>query len=166
MIEKKWLGSKTKQGFYKKVKDENGKSKILSLDLKTLEYKDKQKVKFPTLDMTRSIDNLVQRTKVLYNGMDKAGEFYRKSFNSLFAYVSNRIPEISDDLYKIDDQFEIYIPTERAINPITGTNWEGIGVIPDIIVPSEYALDTTIVLAKKAGAEFAKAKDAKLKLYV
>ncbi|MHA2031077.1 MAG: S41 family peptidase, partial [Candidatus Kariarchaeaceae archaeon] len=72
----------------------------------------------------------------------------------------------SVDLYKIDDQFEIYIPTARAVNPITGTNWEGAGVIPDIVVPSEYALDTTIVLARKAGAEFAKAKEAKLKLAV
>ena len=72
----------------------------------------------------------------------------------------------SVDLYKIDDQFEIYISTERAINPITGGNWEGTGVIPDVPVPSESALDTAIELAKKAGAEFAKAKEAKLKLAV
>ncbi|UCH85257.1 MAG: hypothetical protein JSW50_06085, partial [Candidatus Latescibacterota bacterium] len=68
----------------------------------------------------------------------------------------------SVDLYKIDDRFEIYIPTARAINPITGTNWEGTGVIPDINVPSEAALDTAIVLATAAGSEFAKARDAKL----
>jgi tetratricopeptide (TPR) repeat protein len=72
----------------------------------------------------------------------------------------------SVDLFKIDNQFEIYIPTARAINPVTGTNWEGTGVIPDIIVPSEFALDTAIVLAKKAGAEFAKVKEAKFKLDV
>ncbi|MFQ5821338.1 MAG: S41 family peptidase [Candidatus Heimdallarchaeota archaeon] len=72
----------------------------------------------------------------------------------------------SVDLFKIDDQFEIYISTARAINPITGGNWEGIGVIPDIVVPAESALDTAIVLAKKAGAELAKAKEAKLKLAV
>jgi tetratricopeptide (TPR) repeat protein len=72
----------------------------------------------------------------------------------------------SVDLYKINDQFEIYIPTARAINPITGENWEGTGVIPDIIVPSDIALDTAIVLAKGAGAEFAKTKEAKLKLAV
>ncbi len=103
MVEKGWLGSKTKQGFYKKVKDDKGKSVILSLDLKTLEYKEKEKVKFATLEQTKPIDDLVQRTKVLYNGSDKAGEFYRKSFNGLFAYVSNRLPEITDELYKIDD---------------------------------------------------------------
>lgn len=103
MVEKGWLGSKTKQGFYKKIKDEKGKSVILSLDLKTLEYKEKEKVKFATLEQTKAIDDLVQRTKVLYNGSDNAGEFYRKSFNGLFAYVSNRLPEITDELYKIDD---------------------------------------------------------------
>ena len=72
----------------------------------------------------------------------------------------------SVDLYKIDDQFEIYIPTARAINPITGTNWEGTGVIPDIIIPAEFALDTAIVLAKQAGAEFTQIGEAKLKLGV
>ncbi len=103
MVEKGWLGSKTKQGFYKKVKNEDGKSEILVLDLETLEYKEKSRVKFPTLDMAKPIDDLHQRTKMLLMGMDKAGEFYRKIFGGLFAYVSNRIPEITDDLYKIDD---------------------------------------------------------------
>ncbi|MFK7785872.1 MAG: 3-hydroxyacyl-CoA dehydrogenase NAD-binding domain-containing protein [Crocinitomicaceae bacterium] len=103
MVENNWLGSKTKQGFYKKIKDENGKSVILSLDLKTLEYTPKERVKFPTLEMAKPIDDLKQRTKMLLMGMDKAGEFYRKIFGGLFAYVSNRLPEISDDLYKIDD---------------------------------------------------------------
>ncbi|MDG1332177.1 MAG: 3-hydroxyacyl-CoA dehydrogenase/enoyl-CoA hydratase family protein [Crocinitomicaceae bacterium] len=102
MVENNWLGSKTKQGFYKKVK-EDGKSVILSLDLDTLEYTPKERVKFPSLEMAKPIDDLKQRTKMLLMGMDKAGEFYRKIFGGLFAYVSNRLPEITDDLYKIDD---------------------------------------------------------------
>jgi len=103
MVENGWLGSKSKQGFYKKVTNAEGNSEILSLDLTTLEYRAASKVKFPTLDMARPIDDLKQRTKMLFMGMDKAGEFYRKLFGGLFAYVSNRIPEISDELYKIDD---------------------------------------------------------------
>lgn len=103
MVENGWLGSKSKQGFYKKVTNAGGKSEILSLDLTTLEYRSASKVKFPTLDMARPIDDLKQRTKMLFMGMDKAGEFYRTLFGGLFAYVSNRIPEISDELYKIDD---------------------------------------------------------------
>lgn len=99
MVENKWLGSKTKQGFFKKMPD----GEIYSLDLNTLEYVPQKKVKFATLEQAKSEDNLEKRTKILFNGSDKAGEFYKKSFTSLFQYVSNRIPEISDDIYKVDD---------------------------------------------------------------
>ena len=103
MVENGWLGSKSGQGFYKKSKDEKGNKQILSLDLNTMEYKVPEKVKFPTLDMAKPIEDLKQRTKMLLMGMDKAGQFYRQIFGGLFAYVSNRIPEISEDFYKIDD---------------------------------------------------------------
>src|SRR5690606_18745229 len=99
----KWFGDKTGQGFYKKIKGENGKSEILTLDLNTLQYHPKKKSKFPTIDLAKPIDDLKQRLKVLYNGQDKAGEFYRKFHHLLFAYVSHRLPEIADELYKIDD---------------------------------------------------------------
>lgn len=101
--ENKWLGDKTGQGFYKKSKDAKGKTEILTLDLKSLEYKPKVKTKFATLETTKSIDNIRERFKVLLSGTDKAGDFYRDCFYGLFAYSSNRIPEISDELYKIDD---------------------------------------------------------------
>lgn len=100
--DKKWLGDKTGQGFYKKTK-QNGKTEILTLDLKTLEYQPKQKAKFPTLELTKTIDNVKDRFKVLLSGKDVAGDFYRDSFFALFQYVTNRIPEITDALFKIDD---------------------------------------------------------------
>ncbi len=99
----KWLGDKTGQGFYKKTKNEKGQTEILTLDLKTLTYGPKQKAKFATLESTKAIDNLKERFGVLLAGKDKAGEFYRDAFYGLFRYVSNRIPEIADELYKIDD---------------------------------------------------------------
>lgn len=101
--ENKWLGDKTGQGFYKKTKDAKGKTEILTLDLKTLEYQPKIKAKFATLETTKTIDNLKDRFKVLLEGKDKAGEFYRDAFYGLFQYASNRIPEISDELFRIDD---------------------------------------------------------------
>jgi 3-hydroxyacyl-CoA dehydrogenase len=103
MEKNKWLGDKTGQGFYKKSRDAKGKTEILTLDLKTLEYKPKAKVKFATLETTKTIDNLRDRFKVLLAGKDKAGDFYRDAFYGLFKYASNRIPEISDELYRIDD---------------------------------------------------------------
>ena len=102
MSENKWLGDKTKQGFYKKSKDAKGKRVIEALNLNTLEYAAKQRAKFATIAAAKQEDNLLKRLKVLIKGKDKAGEFYRKSFYSSFAYVSHRIPEITDDLYKID----------------------------------------------------------------
>lgn len=102
MLENKWLGSKTNQGFFKKDKIE-GKTVFLALDLKTLEYKPSQKVKFASLEAAKNIDDLRTRIKTLVASKDKAGDFYRNTFYALFAYASNRIPEITDDFYKIDD---------------------------------------------------------------
>jgi len=119
MMENKWLGSKTKQGFYKKVDKD-----ILSLDLNTLEYRPNKKASFQTLELTKTIDNVIDRFKVLVNGKDKAGEFYRKSFAGLFAYVSNRVPEITDDLYKIDDAMKAGFGWEHGPFQI----WDAIGV--------------------------------------
>ncbi|MCM4156538.1 3-hydroxyacyl-CoA dehydrogenase/enoyl-CoA hydratase family protein [Gramella sp. AN32] len=124
MMEKKWLGSKTGQGFYKKEKKEDGSSEIKSLDLDTLEYREQKRASFATLEQTKSIDNVIDRFEVLINGKDKAGDFYRKSFSALFAYVSNRIPEISDELYKIDDAMKAGFGWEHGPFQI----WDAIGV--------------------------------------
>jgi 3-hydroxyacyl-CoA dehydrogenase len=101
MVKNNWLGSKTGQGFYKKEKV-NGGNVFYALDLKTLEYQPSQKVKFPVLETTKGIDSLKDRLKVLFAAKDKAGDFYRTTFYQLFAYATNRMPEISDELYKID----------------------------------------------------------------
>jgi len=103
MEENKWLGDKTAQGFYKKTKTADGKTEILALDLKTLEYRPQEKVKSATLELTKPIENVKDRLKVFVSGKDKAAEVYRASFFGLFEYVSDRIPEISDELYRIDD---------------------------------------------------------------
>ena len=102
MVQNEWLGSKSGQGFYKKVKTD-GKSEILSLDLETLEYKPKKKARFQTLEATKPVEDLSKRMKMLFNGKDRAGEFYRRSFVGLFQYVSNRVPEIADEVFKVDD---------------------------------------------------------------
>ncbi len=103
LIENKWFGDKSGQGFYKKVKSANSKSEILSLDLASLEYKPKSKSKFATLEQTKNLEKVRERLPVLFNGNDKAGEFYRESFLTLFQYVSNRIPEIASNPMQIDE---------------------------------------------------------------
>ncbi|MCB4808825.1 enoyl-CoA hydratase/isomerase family protein [Tamlana sp. 62-3] len=124
MMENKWLGSKTGQGFYKKVKGDGGKSEILSLDLNTLEYRKKKSAKFSTLELTKSIENVADRFKILVGGKDKAGDFYRKNFAAMFAYVSNRIPEITDELYKIDNAMKAGFGWQHGPFQI----WDAIGV--------------------------------------
>lgn len=124
MAENKWLGDKTGQGFYKKVKGKDGQSEIQALNLNTLEYQPGAKVKFATLELTKTIETLALRFGVLVGGQDKAGEFYRKSFGSLFAYVTHRIPEITDALYKIDDALRAGFGWEMG--PFE--TWDALGV--------------------------------------
>ncbi len=124
MMENKWLGSKTEKGFYKKEKNEDGSSDILGLDLKTLEYRKSKKTSFPTLELTKSVDKVADRFPILVDGKDKAGEFYRKSFGAMFAYVSKRIPEITDELYKIDEAMKAGFGWEHGPFEI----WDAVGV--------------------------------------
>ena len=124
LMENKWLGSKSGQGFYKKVKDENGKNQILGLDLETLAYRKGKRATFPTLELTKNVDNVIDRFKILVAGKDKAGEFYRKNFSLMFSYVSKRIPEISDELYKIDDAMKAGFGWEHGPFEI----WDAVGI--------------------------------------
>ncbi len=119
MMENKWLGSKTGQGFYKKIDKD-----ILSLDLNTLEYRPAKKASFATLELTKTIDKPIDRFKVLVKGKDKAGDFYRKNFSAMFAYCTNRVPEITDEFYKIDDAMKAGFGWENGPFEI----WDAIGV--------------------------------------
>lgn len=112
IVESNWLGDKTGQGFFKKLKlpvtegspeERKSEKEIHVLDLKTLEYKPRIKSKFASVEAAKPIDDLHQRLKMLMAAPDKAGEFYRHFHYGLFSYVSFRIPEISDELYRVDD---------------------------------------------------------------
>lgn len=124
MVENKWLGDKTGQGFFKKTKGADGKKEILSLDLKTFEYGARQKPKFATIETAKSIDSLLPRLQLLAQGKDKAGEFYRLFHYSLFSYISHRIPEISDELYRIDDAMKAGFGWEIG----AFETWDALGV--------------------------------------
>ena len=103
MTANNWLGDKTGQGFFKKTKAADGSKEILTLDLSTLEYGPRKKAKFATLEAAKPIEDLKTRLKALVSGQDKAGDFYRQFHYALFSYISHRIPEISDEVYRVDD---------------------------------------------------------------
>lgn len=102
LYENKWFGDKTGQGYFKMIRHNDGRKELKELDFNTFEYKDVEKPKFKALEASKEIDDLKKRIKFLVNFDDKAGEFYRVSFYDLFKYVSHRIPEIADELYRID----------------------------------------------------------------
>ena len=105
LLENKFLGNKTGQGFYKKTgdKDANGKPISQVLDLNTLTYNVVAKTKYNSLEQAKQIEELPRRVKSIFNADDKGGELVKKSLSGLFAYVSNRIPEITNELFSIDD---------------------------------------------------------------
>jgi 3-hydroxyacyl-CoA dehydrogenase len=120
MLQKKWLGDKTKGGFYKKSKGAEGKEdERLALDWKTLEYHPRQKPKFAALDMAKTIEDTGTRLRILL-GLDgggpqkgdKAGAFLWSALSDLWTYSANRVPEISNSVVEID----------RAMR--LGFNWE------------------------------------------
>ncbi len=144
MIDNKWLGDKTNQGFYKKVKSSGGKSEILTLDLNSFEYKPKSKTKFASLDLVKNIDNVKDRIKVLFNAKDRAGEFYNTSLCSLFMYVSHRLPEIADDFYMIDEAICAGFGWETGPFEI----WESLGIAETVkqmeslnVKPAQWVYD-------------------------
>ncbi len=121
MIDNKWLGQKAGQGFYKKVKDEKGESTILALDLEKMEYRKESKPQFPIMAELKNREDTESQLQAFEEGEvtsvnffkklylrifgdenDKAVHFFRRFYYRLFAYCSHRIPEISDELYKID----------------------------------------------------------------
>jgi 3-hydroxyacyl-CoA dehydrogenase len=119
MLERKWLGDKTKGGFYKKVKGAGEEDERLALDWKTLEYHPRRKPKFPALDMAKNVEQTAARVRMLLGldggspqKNDKAGAFLWSSLSDLWTYSANRIPEISDSIVEID----------RAMR--LGFNWE------------------------------------------
>ena len=138
MKENNWLGSKSGQGFYKKSKDENGKRNILELDLSTLEYSKKQNSKFETISKAKKIENLPDRMKVLFNGKDRAGEFYRKIFAGLFSYSACRIPKISKDIFLLDEALKAGFGWEMGPFEM----WDSVGFIEGLDIIKKLGLKT------------------------
>lgn len=103
MVTDNRLGDKTGQGFFSKKKGDKGEKEIFTLDLKTFEYKPRTKPKFGSVEAAKPIEDLKTRLKALCTGMDKAGDFYRHFHYGLFSYISHRIPEIADEIYRVDD---------------------------------------------------------------
>ncbi|MEB2778892.1 3-hydroxyacyl-CoA dehydrogenase/enoyl-CoA hydratase family protein [Algoriphagus sp. C2-6-M1] len=120
----KWFGDKTGQGYFKMIRHEDGTKELKEIDFDTFEYKDVEKPKFKALESAKEFEDLKKRIKHLVNFDGKAGEFYRATFYDLFKYCSNRIPEIADELFRIDQAVCAGFGWE--IGPFE--NWDLLGV--------------------------------------
>ena len=128
MVANNWIGDKSGQGFFIKKKGEKGEKEIHSLNLETFEYALRSRPKFATLEAAKGIDDLKQRLKLLVAGQDKAGEFYRQFHYSLFSYISHRVPEISDEIYRVDDAMKAGFGWEIG----AFESWDALGVAKTI----------------------------------
>ncbi len=124
MVEKKLLGEKTKQGFYKKTKDSKGKKVILSLDCNTLEYSPQEKVNLASLEAAKNVSGTPQKVKSLYYAKDLAGKFTFGHISEMFIYAANRIPEIADDIVNIDNALKWGFG--RKMGPFE--TWDAVGI--------------------------------------
>ena len=126
MMQRRLLGDKTGQGFYKKVKGKDGgeESEILTLDFKTFDYRERQKPKFPSLEMARNIEDARERVRTLCQSPDRAGQFYQKVLFDTFHYAAMRVPEISDDIVSIDNSMKWGFNWECGVFEL----WDAVGI--------------------------------------
>jgi 3-hydroxyacyl-CoA dehydrogenase len=162
MVEQNWLGDKTGQGFFKKVKTATSKE-ILTLNLKTLTYEPRNKPKFASIAAAKGIENLGERIKALYAGTDKGGAFVRAFHHALFSYISFRIPEISDELYRVDDALKAGFGWEIG----AFETWDALGVSNVIAAMKveNIAIAPWVETMANKGLSFYQVKDGKRYYY-
>ena len=138
MVKNNALGSKTGKGFYKKIKDNSGKSKILRLDFDSMEYVEQKKVNFDILSKARKIKASNEKFKFLVSGDDKGSNFYKENFSRMFHYIQNRIPEISDSIVSIDEAMKAGFGWKDGPFEI----WNYIGINEGKELMKAYGLET------------------------
>jgi len=162
MVAQNWLGDKTGQGFFKKIKTASSKE-ILTLNLKTFEYEPRVKTKVASIGAAKAIESLPQRIKFLYEAKDKVGEFVRQFHFALFSYVSHRIPEISDELYRLDDALKAGFGWEIG----AFETWDALGVdtVLKDMKAGGHAVAAWVEKMQSKGLSFYKVQDGKRYYY-
>lgn len=166
LVDNKFFGNKSGQGFYKRTneKDDKGRRIILELNLETLEYELPVRMDLASLKLAKQVDDPAKRIPQLFKAEDKGGELIRRSLLGLFAYCSNRVPEICDQFHSIDDAMRAgyawgFGPFEY---------WDLIGVeegIKQAEAEGEQVADWVKEMVAKGFTSFYKREDGKKKYY-
>ncbi|HUN54598.1 MAG TPA: 3-hydroxyacyl-CoA dehydrogenase/enoyl-CoA hydratase family protein [Smithella sp.] len=167
MMANKWLGNKTKGGYYKKMKDEKGKNVKYALNWKTMEYAVAQKPKFASIsEAKKSLDSGVAVSmKIAFNGQDAAGDYLREYLCNNFIYSANRIPEICDTIVEIDNAMKWGY--NHQLGPFE--SWDAVGVKEAVEVMKKLGKKVPAkieeMLAKKCTSFYKKEKDGSKSYY-
>jgi len=165
LVDNKWFGNKSNKGFYYKTdeKDDKGKSIIYGLNLKTQTYEPPQKINLPSLGVSKQTDELGHRLKAIIKMDDAGAKLIARSLAGLFAYASNRIPEISDNLYSIDDALKAGFAWD--LGPFE--YWDAIGLEQGIALAGEYGetLAPWVAEMKTLGYTSFYTRDGRVKIY-
>ncbi|MEL6988166.1 MAG: 3-hydroxyacyl-CoA dehydrogenase family protein, partial [Bacteroidota bacterium] len=166
LLDNKFYGNKSGQGFYKKTKekDANGRPVILALNLETKEYEQQERVSLKSLKVSKQIEDLNKRIPSLIKEEDEGGKYLAEYFAGLFAYASNRIPEISDDIYNIDNAMKAGYAWE--LGPFE--YWQAIGVEEGIALAEahgEKVADWVKEMVSAGNTSFYKAEGGERKYY-
>ncbi len=164
MLENKWLGDKTGQGFYKKGKAVDGSRVIEALNLETLEYGPKESPRYDSIGKARKANRLKSKLGILYDGGDAAADFYNDVTTAIAAYSSNRIPEIADELYQIDDALKAGFGWD--VGPFETWDLIGFDKVLGAIEKAGYSVPQWITDFKaKGNSSFYKSEGGKRKYY-
>ncbi|WPR74908.1 3-hydroxyacyl-CoA dehydrogenase/enoyl-CoA hydratase family protein [Algoriphagus sp. NG3] len=164
LYEKKWLGDKTGSGYFNMIRHKDGTKELKEIDFETFEYKDLEKPKFKALESAKEFEDLKKRIKHLVNFDDKAGEFYRATFYDLFRYCSFRIPEIADELFRIDQAVSAGFGWE--LGPFE--NWDLLGVketVEKMEAAGEKPADWVVEMLEAGNDSFYKVENGKKHFY-
>ncbi|MCL6515481.1 3-hydroxyacyl-CoA dehydrogenase/enoyl-CoA hydratase family protein [Alicyclobacillus sp.] len=128
MVANRWLGEKTGQGFFKRVKGPDGKREILALDLETFEYRPRRRVQSPALEAAKNQPTAALRLKTLVSGKDPASQFVWNVLKRVLLYTAERQGEIADDIVSVDNAMKWGFNWE--LGPYE--TWDAIGLVPSV----------------------------------
>ncbi|MBR9859743.1 3-hydroxyacyl-CoA dehydrogenase [bacterium] len=165
MIDNGWIGDKAGQGFYKKSKDAEGNRVILALDLDNLEYKEKSSPRHSSIGEARQFSKLSKKVKHLYQGTDSISKFFKDLTTAVLIYSANRIPEIADNPFQVDDALRAGFGWEAG--PFELWDMIGFGSVIAHAKEKGYDIPEWISEMEKSGSDsFYSAKEGKQYSYL
>jgi 3-hydroxyacyl-CoA dehydrogenase len=167
LVERGWIGEKAGQGFYKRQKAAGGASEILTLDPATMTYRPQQKPRIASLEAARAVDDVRERTRVLFAATDKAGEFLRETLVPMIEYARKTAPAIAHSPDDVDRAMRWGFGW--PLGPFELGDVLGLGERPPSLVAAgvqllQSARDRQRIVRKNAGASLVDLDDGVLAL--